>query len=167
MSSQYRKNELKKPVPPKKKKAGRQADAENDASDNEEGEVDDDKEEIEGEEIEQDDEADKDADKMIQETLRAIPTIDVAVGKFVYVGCDRGIKASHFAGQITKVTPTEVDISVLSKSRNTYMWPSPLISRTVDADDIHLELEAPSLTHRDHLVFYEKDMSAMNLCCSH
>lgn len=66
---------------------------------------------------------------MIMDTLNAIPTIDVAVGKFVYVGCEaskKGIKTSHYAGQITKVTSTEVEISFLSKSRNMYMWPSPL-----------------------------------------
>ena len=44
------------------------------------------------------------------------------------------------------------------------MWPSPLISRTMNEDDINLELDAPSLTHREHLAFAEKDISATNMC---
>ena len=73
---------------------------EEEAVNDEEEEVDDDGE-IDDEEVEND-EAGKETDRMIQDTLRAIPTIDVAVGKFVYVGCEapqkRGIKASRFAG---------------------------------------------------------------------
>ena len=157
MTSQYRKNELKQPVAPKKKISGNEDEIEVEIVDEENDEDD-------------EDEADKVADEFIMATLNAIPTIDVAVGKFVYVGCEakKATKTSHYAGQITKVTSTEeVEISFLTKSRNTYMWPSPLTLRTVDADDIHLELVAPSITHRDHLLFSEEDTSAMNLCCSH
>ena len=41
------------------------------------------KQEIEGEDIVEDDEVDQDTDQLTEDTSHAIPTMDVAVGKFL------------------------------------------------------------------------------------
>ena len=77
-------------MPPQRTKTTRQADEGSDAGSNNEGEIEDETEEIEGEDIVQDNEVDKDTDQLIEDTLHAIPTMDTwpLANLFMLVGTE-------------------------------------------------------------------------------
>ena len=155
MSAQYRKGQLKKPE--MKETSQTETDM-----DEEEGENED-----EDEDEEEEDEDEEDFDNMDNDINEAVNSIQInpEVGKFVYVGSVS--KVSHYAGQITKVKGSDIEVSFLSRSKNTFMWPSPLQVQKVLLECIHLELDVPVMGRRDHLTFSNEDIRAMSMCCTH